>query len=286
MKLVKNCIKTCQFCNEYQSILSDVDKHQRDWEKNPNKHQALTLNDADDENKFLSNFGNDISGSNNLEGRDEHKDDESEESESEESEDLKAPKKELEAPAIQYTNGDSDEEEEEEEEEKEYHGEHNPAEVRTTKVEVLQKSSQNSLPRGSEAVDLIDDSLRILPHFHKHDLHKMSVYDKPSYWIWGGYFTEIGCLNTFNCQFKNIDYEFPHYQCHDCEFQVCLEWADYYSQSTNKVKFIHRTYNPVFHQHPVKLDLGSETKSWVWSGVSLPNKCLSTTSDKPLTNEK
>ena len=56
MKLVKNCIKTWQFWNEYQSIISDVDQHQRECDSNPNRHQTLTLNDEKDEHKFLSHF--------------------------------------------------------------------------------------------------------------------------------------------------------------------------------------------------------------------------------------
>ena len=60
----------------------------------------------------------------------------------------------------------------------------------------------------------------ILPHLHKHDLFKKDAYQKPSTWICGGYFTELGCLSTFDCMFKHIDFEFPHYECEECEFQI------------------------------------------------------------------
>lgn len=53
MKLVKNCIKKCQFCGDYQSILSDVDKHQRVCPSNPNRGNALQFDDDFDEQKFL-----------------------------------------------------------------------------------------------------------------------------------------------------------------------------------------------------------------------------------------
>ena len=57
MKIVKNLIKKWQYCNDYQSILSDVDKHQRVWEKNPDKNNTLNIDDNFDENKFLMNYG-------------------------------------------------------------------------------------------------------------------------------------------------------------------------------------------------------------------------------------
>lgn len=175
-------------------------------------------------------------------------------------------------PTVEYTVNDHEEEEEESEDESEEAKEEAREEfksdanssVRMSKVEVLNKNPKNSSSEVSSLPPITqDDSVRILPHFHKHDLHKMTVYDKPSYWICGGYFTEIGCLSSFNCNFKNIDFEFPHYQCHSCEFQVCLECVDYYSQSIEKARFLHRTYQPSFHPHPVKLDLGSESKSWL-----------------------
>ena len=138
----------------------------------------------------------------------------------------------------------------------------------------------------SETVVEDFSNLMILPHLHKHDLNKKTLYDKNSYWICGGYFTEIGCLNTFNCLFKNIDFEFPHYQCHECEFQICYECVQFYTESPQQVKFLHRTYNPTFHMHPVKLDLGSESKSWVCSGMGLPNKCLSVNNGEALIGHK
>jgi hypothetical protein len=41
---------------DYQSILSDVDKHQRTCASNPNKEMTLNIDDNFDENKFLNNF--------------------------------------------------------------------------------------------------------------------------------------------------------------------------------------------------------------------------------------
>lgn len=56
MKIVKNLIKKCQYWNDYQSILSDVDKHQRVCEKNPDKSNTLNIDDNFDEKKFLMNY--------------------------------------------------------------------------------------------------------------------------------------------------------------------------------------------------------------------------------------
>jgi len=57
MKIVKNWIKRCQYCDDYQSILSDVDKHQRTCASNPNKDQTLNIDEYFDEQKFLQKFG-------------------------------------------------------------------------------------------------------------------------------------------------------------------------------------------------------------------------------------
>jgi hypothetical protein len=131
-----------------------------------------------------------------------------------------------------------------------------------------------------------DTDTMVLPHLHKHDLYKKMTYDKPSTWIWASYFTELGCLNSLNCMFKPIDYEFPHYQCGECEFQIWLDWAKYYAESLETVRFQHRTYYPVFHKHPVILDMGLERKSWACSGMGLPNNCLSSINGEALIGSK
>lgn len=130
------------------------------------------------------------------------------------------------------------------------------------------------------------DNLMVLPHLHKHDLFKKQVYQKPSTWICGGYFTEAGCLSSFNWMFKNIDFEFPHYECEECEFQVWCDCAKYYAENLEPVKFLHRSYNVPYHAHPVKLELGSERKNWKCSGIGLPNKCLSSQNGESILGAK
>eukprot|EP00343_Euplotes_focardii_P004686 CAMPEP_0205811316 /NCGR_PEP_ID=MMETSP0205-20121125/15494_1 /ASSEMBLY_ACC=CAM_ASM_000278 /TAXON_ID=36767 /ORGANISM="Euplotes focardii, Strain TN1" /LENGTH=114 /DNA_ID=CAMNT_0053090321 /DNA_START=379 /DNA_END=723 /DNA_ORIENTATION=- len=81
-------------------------------------------------------------------------------------------------------NTDEDDEEEEEEEEEEEFREEN-------KVNDLKVEEKVTIDKV-EKIDNINDNLMILPHLHKHDLHKKTTYDKPSFWICGGYFSELG----------------------------------------------------------------------------------------------
>lgn len=71
-----------------------------------------------------------------------------------------------------------------------------------------------------------------------------------------------------------------------CEFQICTECANYYAQNLEKVRFIHRTYYVPFHPHPVTMNMGSESKSWVCDGTKLPGKCKTSESNDPLTETK
>lgn len=277
MKLVKNCIKQWQYCMDYQSILSDVDKHQRTCSSNPHKDMTLNIDDNFDENKFLNNFStnnNENDKSQIIEADEELKGANSlirlNNNHSVAEKSLRDKKLEN----VDFNKLSLDEEFEIEE--------------RKQNINVPSKSikEESDYPKKLKVKSNDIDNLMILPHLHKHDLCKKKVYDKPSTWIWAGYFTELGCLNSFSCLFKQIDFEFPHFQCSQWEFQICCDCAKYYSENLETVRFQHRTYYPVFHKHPVNLELGSERKSWVCSGMGLPNKCLSAVNNEPLIGSK
>jgi len=140
-----------------------VDKHQRICERNPNKNETLTLNDEHDENQFLSHFNtNEVNASvTSLK----------EEVKKVSSKDVSKPEVPgLKLESVHHTNlSDEEEESEDEEEDK-------------------QENEELDAPRiggnKNESKLLMDeDECMILPHLHKHDLFKKTVYDKPSFWI-------------------------------------------------------------------------------------------------------
>jgi hypothetical protein len=164
MKLVKNCIKQCKFCMDYQSILSDVDKHQRTCASNPNKEMTLNIDDNFDENKFLNNFSN-----NNLSqivGNNED-DIQSVRASYNKSAAVKGLKsKQLETIDLNKLALDRGELEEQ----------------KQTISRSKTSTKNNDAPPKIKAKDT-DTDMMVLPHLHKHDLYKRMTYDKPSTWI-------------------------------------------------------------------------------------------------------
>jgi hypothetical protein len=276
MKLVKNCIKQCQFWGDYQSILSDVDKHQRMWASNPNRDNTLQFDDNFDEQNFLLHCAVAQNQSISL---DKSKSAAPVEERKHSSKKLLSSSRADSSNTVNVVNlsenmRDLDDED--------------PYHPKSTQKGYDEWKSISTTPgwatKTKDSASI--DNWMILPHLHKHDLFKKDVYQKPSTWICAGYFTELGCLSTFDWMFKHIDFEFPHYECQECEFQLCCECAKYYADNLETVNFIHRTYYPKFHLHPVKLVLRSERDNWICSGVGLPNKCRSSSTGEPLIGYK
>lgn len=188
MKLVKNIIKNCQFCENYQSILSDVDKHQRSCQSNPDRLNTLQIDHQFDEDQFLERFGN-------------------KDNALEDSKDAKTSTKQV---TSKVSKLDLNRYDTESEEENDQHTQ-NRRQEKENSSDSFEEAPQEQ-PKVTKPKPITNEDLMILPHLHKHDMVKKKIYDKPSTWICGGYFTELGCLNTFNCLFKHIDFEFPHYQ--------------------------------------------------------------------------
>lgn len=284
MKIVKNCIKKCQYWDNYQSILSDVDKHQRTCESNPDRHNTLSFDNNFDEDQFLKRFG------------DENKVDVAESQALADAEEFKQIPKEVDKHKFSKSTKDVtkkigklnlnqyDEDHIEDEPNRATSQDNDDDSEESSEDEDEEEERQE--PVKPRKLPPISDTVMILPHLHKHDLYKKKIYNKPSTWICGGYFTVLGCLNTFNCLFKNIDFEFPHYQWGQWEFQICTEWVKYYAENLEKVKFLHRTYYANYHPHPLNLDLGSEWKSWNCNGMSLPNKWKSSNQGEALIGMK
>jgi len=260
--------------------MSDVDKHQRQCASNPNIAYTLNIDDHFDEYKFLNTVagGEDIMLDKSYSVPNPRNVEDSFQQLS--VEERKDPPSIL-NPKRAYSN---------------------KIDLNSSNTEVAFKmdsqkdtweypNTKNSQECGSKSQmeedwNSIAENCMILPHLHKHDLFKKTTYDKLSSWIWGGYFTSLGCIDSFKCMFKNIDFEFPHFECGQCEFQIWWEWARYYAGNLDKVKFLHRSYSPVIHSHSVNLVLRSESESWMWSGMGLPNKCLTSPSGTPLVEYK
>ena len=203
MKLVKNCIKKCQYCDDYQSILSDVDKHQRTCPSNPHKDDTLVIDDKFDENKFLKRFAGD---------KDLKDDDVRESQDLEESKDMTTTMSKVKSHqtsknvSAKLSRLDLNKYEDDDQFDTE------PNNLQNNDNEESDSSSDPEPARVQKPKLPTRDDLMILPHLHKHDLVKKRIYNKPSSWICGGYFTRLGCLNSFECLFKQIDFEFPHYE--------------------------------------------------------------------------
>lgn len=181
MKLVKNLIKKCQFCNDYQSILSDVDKHQRVCEKNPDKNNTLNIDDNFDENKFLMNYsGGNASelppikekpNSNNLNA--EEKLERLNLSHQSSSNQNKSSRKNK----INLAELAPDDDSFEMEERKEEISRQRP--VFNDSDEEDNDQAQQPIKPTKKA----PENCMILPHLHKHDLYKKKIYEKKSTWI-------------------------------------------------------------------------------------------------------
>lgn len=182
MKIVKNCIKNCMYCGDYQSIMSDVDKHQRSCASNPDRDNTLAMDDNFNEAHFFREYGNATA----------------------------APESSKELPSISLEARNPDTmlppirgapvpklPEETKKVEKLDLGKMVSGD---DEFEMEERKSQGEEPQES-AFDNSDDSgehevplkplpsqkeieeLMILPHLHKHDLHRKKIYEKPSTWI-------------------------------------------------------------------------------------------------------
>lgn len=205
------------YCDEYQSILSDVDKHQRTCDSNQNKHETLDITENFDENKFLKRFAEHddppIPVSNkSITKVEEFKNVEDSVSKSKPKVSTQTVVEKVKRLDLNKFDTENDFEQEE------------PSNQQNSEFSVgSSSSSEESEHQPRKPKERVREGLMVLPHLHKHDLIKKKVYDKPSTWICGGYFSRLGCLNSFNCLFKHIDFEFPHYQCMQCEFQICMD---------------------------------------------------------------
>ena len=149
---------------DYQSILSDVDKHQRTCASNPNKEMTLNIDDNFDENTFLNNFSD-----NNLSqivGNNED-DIQSVRASYKKTAAVKGLKsKQLETIDLNKLVLDSQFEEQKQT-------------ISRSQTSTKNNDAQPKKPKAKNS----DTDMMVLPHLHKHDLFKKMTYDKPSTWI-------------------------------------------------------------------------------------------------------
>lgn len=160
---------------DYQSILSDVDKHQRNCSSNPHKDMTLNIDDNFDENKFLNNFStnnNENDKSQIMEADEEYKDS---------STAIRLSKTNSSHVTIAKTknSGKFDLDKLNLDDEFEVNERKQNAHVSKKSL----KDNETDYPKHSKVKNNDIDNLMILPHLHKHDLYKKKVYDKPSTWI-------------------------------------------------------------------------------------------------------
>jgi hypothetical protein len=137
---------------DYQSILSDVDKHQRTCASNPSKEMTLNIDDNFDENTFLNNFSD-----NNISQIEVNNEDDIQSVR--ENYKKTAAVKGLKSKQLETIDL-------------------NKLVLGSKSEEQKQTISKSQTSTKNSGTDMM-----VLPHLHKHDLFKKMTYDKPSTWI-------------------------------------------------------------------------------------------------------